>query len=195
MISEEKKQKRREAVRKYRLSSISDPVKKEEMRLKRKAYAAKNREKLKAIDKRYYEKKKESIIARCKAYAEANQDSVLTYQARYRETHRESSRLYRQNYQRAHSGRMVEYKIKRKIRLKNSSLTTAHLDELDEIYLKRPEGFAVDHIIPLQGKNVSGLHVPWNLQYLSIEDNNFKRHSFDGTYSNIGWQKRKDSII
>lgn len=37
----------------------------------------------------------------------------------------------------------------------------------------------VDHTIPLKGKNVSGLHVPWNLQIITEHDNKTKHNKAD----------------
>ena len=55
------------------------------------------------------------------------------------------------------------------------------LKGLLEFYSKCPFGYQVDHIIPLKGKDISGLHVVKNLQYLTPKENGKKHNKYDVT--------------
>jgi len=65
-------------------------------------------------------------------------------------------------------------------------LTKSHLKEIEQYYLDASyltyytrTNFEVDHVVPLQGKHVSGLHVPWNLQLLTESENCKKYNNFN----------------
>lgn len=53
---------------------------------------------------------------------------------------------------------------------------------MEKFYVACPKDHEVDHIIPLRGKLVSGLHVLSNLQYLTTKANRSKGNSYDPNY-------------
>lgn len=67
----------------------------------------------------------------------------------------------------------------RKARTKLQCPKWADRDKIREIYLNCPKGHHVDHIVPLRGKLVSGLHVAENLQYLTAYENNRKHNKYE----------------
>ena len=61
----------------------------------------------------------------------------------------------------------------------NATLSDKYSEEILAIYKDCPNGYEVDHIVPLKGENICGLHVPWNLQYLTPTENRSKNNAFD----------------
>ena len=51
-------------------------------------------------------------------------------------------------------------------------------EQARDCFLVSGEEYAVDHIVPIRGKNVCGLHVPWNLQVLPSDINRRKSNEF-----------------
>ena len=123
------------------------------------------------------EKHKEKIAARKKQYEQANKDRIVARRAERLEKRREVKRLWREK----NRGLVLAESAKR--RAAKLYRTPAWLTEFDLLKIKclyqvaamrsRESGHAwhVDHIIPLQGEFVSGLHVPSNLQVIPAIDN------------------------
>jgi hypothetical protein len=51
--------------------------------------------------------------------------------------------------------------------------------KIQDIYDNCPTGYEVDHIIPRRGRNVCGLHVENNLQYLTKKENRRKKNKYE----------------
>ena len=158
-----------------------------------------------AYDREYRAKNKARIAEAKRAYTLANPDQekqrVITWVAANRERSMEIKRAWKErnpeadkNYVAANRERV--YQTRRELharqphvragwlkhrRAKVSYATPPWADKskIKAIYVEaRRRGMQVDHIIPLRGKLVSGLHVPENLQLLTATENHKKGNSY-----------------
>jgi 5-methylcytosine-specific restriction endonuclease McrA len=111
----------------------------------------------------YYGRNKETVIARAQGRPDAAKNQ---YKQKYKESnpdmYRELVSLRRRRFRLATPKWLTDAQ-KMEIRLKYRLA----------IELSRATGIrhAVDHEIPLQGEDVCGLHVPWNLRVITQEEN------------------------
>jgi hypothetical protein len=110
----------------------------------------------------------------------------VEYNREWRAANVELSRLYGKRWRSKNVDKRNELRQRRNAALRNRLPAWANLRKIRAIYkeaarLTKVTGVRhhVDHIVPVQGVLVSGLHVECNLQILTAAENIRKANSFD----------------
>ncbi|EKN6068012.1 TPA: hypothetical protein ACJTCA_004151 [Yersinia enterocolitica] len=117
----------------------------------------------KEIGKQRYNKKKEHILAVSKKWRNENSEQMNSL---------------RQNFKDKNGWYGAYGRATHRANKLNAIPAWADREKIKEVYFNRPDYMVVDHIIPLNSKLVCGLHVHYNLQYLTPEDNSKKGNRF-----------------
>jgi hypothetical protein len=128
------------------------------MAAKTRAWKAANPERADQLLKTWRKNNQDKIRDQVSAWREANPGKTASYNAIRRSIQSQRTPKWLTKEQRA----QIEKYYAEAIRL------TQTLGEL----------YTVDHIVPLRGRTVSGLHVPWNLQVMKGSENFQKNNKF-----------------
>jgi len=142
----------------------------------------------KLCTKEYNRKNKDAVNASSKVWKAKNKAHIKSYNEQYREDNLDKVKAANKNWREANRSHKTALEGKRrasKLKATPEWLTKEHHEQIKLVYAHAKEcelltgdKYHVDHIIPLQGKNVSGLHVPWNLQVLPADINIKKSNSY-----------------
>lgn len=171
-----------------------------ELNAYRKEWKAANKEKMSEYNKKYKEKKGEALTleqrARTAKWREQNLEKVRASNreraAKKREQQPEKIKVAKKQYAQRNKAVINAAVARRKAaKLKRTPKWLTKFDKLKiqcvyaiAAMLTRVnnEPWHVDHVIPLQGDLVSGLHVPTNLQVMRGVENVRKHKKFEVTY-------------
>lgn len=151
-----------------------DEKNKEHTRLYRQQHARE----LAANTARYRKNHPEKTRAELQAWRAAKKEHLRSYRAQYHTRNQPVLNAKHAAFKKLHPGMYAFYQAKRLKRVKRATPAWANqffISEAYELAALRTKmlGFPwhVDHIVPLRGKNVCGLHVETNLQVIPGVDN------------------------
>ena len=119
-----------------------------------------------------------------KDYYAANKPKLILQHQQWTADNKEHVKVVMRSWRVANPGKCSALSAKRRAALSQAVppwITKKQLKQIEAIYIEakrihRQDGIPqeVDHIYPLRGKAVCGLHVPWNLRILTAVENNKK---------------------
>jgi 5-methylcytosine-specific restriction endonuclease McrA len=131
---------------------------------------------------------KEQYSAYGKIYREREKDRISEQRAIHTAQNRTRLAEYGKQWAKDNPGKVNAKTARRRaarIKAMPKWLTKVQHQEMEALYveaarLTKETGIPheVDHIVPLQGKKVRGLHVPWNLRVITQEDNRRKSRKY-----------------
>jgi hypothetical protein len=151
-------------------------------------YYRANPDKVNAINENWKKKNPEKVKAYKAAWQSANPEKMKAAIAIWQKANPNRVKANSSAYSKANPEKRNAFQAKRraaKLQRTPGWLTKEHFKQIEQFYIEakkltllKKESFEVDHIVPLQGKNVSGLHVPWNLQILTHQKHKHKGNKF-----------------
>lgn len=112
-------------------------------------------------------------------YSRKNRETLLAQKKQYYQDHKEELDAKNEAWEKAHPELVRAYKFKCSTNRQLRIVAWTDWDNIFEFDRNKPKDMTLDHYIPLQGDEVSGLHVSWNLQYLTFSENSRKNNTID----------------